>query len=432
MISDLGKELDKRGLINLLVSPKIGLEVERQRIDGDGNISKFPYPHNIGDQQTNQWITNDFMQTMSEVVTPVAHSTSKALRYLEKLSNILRAGLADGEYLWPLSMPPALPLDRSQVDVAHANHEKRKYFFTWLKHHPLEEATPCGFHINIGFNRELLAQVGLSVQEQNDLYLHIAQEFLRYRFVFTYLFGASPIAEKNYFLNQEGPKHAVRSIRQSHWGFGTKFDGDFTSVENYVRRIHEGVDSGILLAEHDFHSPVRLRGTGNAAQLLTEGISHLEVRMLDLDPWSSVGISSDALSLTVLLAAFFAVEESDPFDLAKANQQNEQVALEVPGTVTKYCKEIRQLLNRLRSFIAQVQLGENYYALLERIETMVDDPSLTVNGRLVKQIQDNSLVNFGVKQALAFQSRSQQALNVYAGFGKDNTLTADQLRDILN
>lgn len=269
MISKLGKEIAERGLSSLLLTPRVGLEVERQRIDKNGKISKFPYPNNIGDQQTNQWITNDFMQTMSEVVTPVADGWSQALNYLEKMSNILRAGLADGEYLWPLSMPPALPLDRSQVDVAHASEEKRRYFFTWLKIHPLEEATPCGFHINIGFNSNMVAKLGLSQQEQNDLYLQIAQGFLRYRFVFTYLFGASPLAEQNYFISQEGPDHLVRSIRQSHWGFGTKFDGDFSSLENYVRRIHDGVESGVLLAEHDFHSPVRLRGQGNAADLLT-------------------------------------------------------------------------------------------------------------------------------------------------------------------
>lgn len=162
------------------------------------------------------------------------------------------------------------------------------------------------------------------------------------------------------------------------------------------------------------------------------GITHLEVRPLDLYPWSSVGISSDALALTVLMASFLAVENPPEFDLAKSNEQNEEVALEAPGAPTRYEDEIRAFLEKLRNFTAQLQLGQDYYELLDRITKMVDDPALTVSGRLVGQIHDNSLLSFGVRQARAFQSRSRQALNVYTGFGKNNTLTADELRQILD
>ena len=53
---------------------------------------------------------------------------------------------------------------------------------------------------------------------------------MRYRWLITYLFGASPIAEKNYFENDFKLEHPVRSIRQSSLGFGTKFASDYTSV----------------------------------------------------------------------------------------------------------------------------------------------------------------------------------------------------------
>ncbi len=60
---------------------------------------------------------------------------------------------------------------------------------------------------------------------------------MRYRWLITYLFGASPIAEKNYFENDFKLEHPVRSIRQSSLGFGTKFASDYTSVQAYVDRI---------------------------------------------------------------------------------------------------------------------------------------------------------------------------------------------------
>ncbi len=128
MLSKFGRKIINQNQDNLLNSFLIGLEVERQRTDAQGQISSYPYPQNIGNQQDNPWITNDFMETMTEVVTPVATTIDDALSYLEKLSNVLRSGLHSHEYLWPLSMPPELPRDRRQVEIAHANAEKRHYF----------------------------------------------------------------------------------------------------------------------------------------------------------------------------------------------------------------------------------------------------------------------------------------------------------------
>ncbi|MBC8743443.1 hypothetical protein H5W18_02085 [Lactobacillus sp. Marseille-P7033] len=250
MLSEFGQKIINQNRAHLLVNFLIGLEVERQRIDSHGHISSFPYPQNIGDQQTNPWITNDFMETMTEVVTPVAATPEDSLSYLEKISNVLRRNLHDNEYLWPLSMPPELPLDRNQVDVAHANDEKRNYFFTWLKSHELQEATPCGIHVNLGLNPQLTKE--LTVAEKNQLYIILAQGFLRYRFMLTYFFGASPLAERNYFLNNQGPQKLVRSIRQSTYGFGTKYDGDFSDIEHYQQQILAGIRDKKLLAEHIF------------------------------------------------------------------------------------------------------------------------------------------------------------------------------------
>ena len=407
----------------------VGLEVERERIDGDGQVSHFPYPRNIGDQQTNPWITNDFMQTMAEVVTPVAATSRQALRYLEQLSNVLRRGLSESEYLWPLSMPPELPRDRSQVDIAHANASKRKYFYTWIKSHPLEEATPCGLHVNLGINPQLASQ--LSVNEQNQLYIQLAQGFLRYRFVLTYLFGASPLAEANYFLHGEGPDALVRSIRQSKYGFGTKFDGDFSDVAHYSQRILDGVQSGQLLAEHDFHSPVRLRGTKTVADLPSQGVRYIELRMLDLNPWSSVGISSDELDFIRLMAAYFLATEGKPLDLKASNVSNEKVALESPLSVCGYQDQIQEFLVTLADFAAQIQAGQETYDLLDRLQVLVAHPELTINGRLAAEVSDHSLRRFAVSQAVKFQERSRQAVNVYQGFQKGKSLSTAELKKIL-
>ena len=102
----------------------MGLEIEMQRVDEDGNLSLEPYPSAIGDEKTNPWITNDFLETMAEMVTPSAQHALDAMHYLYVINNTLRSALAPGELLWPLSMPPRLPKDKTKLRLAKK--EKKK------------------------------------------------------------------------------------------------------------------------------------------------------------------------------------------------------------------------------------------------------------------------------------------------------------------
>ena len=65
---------------------------------------------------------------------------------------------------------------------------------------------------------------------------------MSYRWLLTYLFGASPIAEENYFKKGDKLIHPVRSLRQSKkYGFGSNFTPDYTDVESYFARIKRAV-----------------------------------------------------------------------------------------------------------------------------------------------------------------------------------------------
>lgn len=102
----------------------MGLEIEMQRVDEDGNLSLEPYPSAIGDEKTNPWITNDFLETMAEMVTASAQHALDAMHYLYVINNTLRSALAPGELLWPLSMPPRLPKDKTKLRLAKMGPKK--------------------------------------------------------------------------------------------------------------------------------------------------------------------------------------------------------------------------------------------------------------------------------------------------------------------
>ena len=54
MLSKFGRKIINQNQDSLLNSFFIGLEVERQRTDAQGQISSYPYPQNIGNQQDNR------------------------------------------------------------------------------------------------------------------------------------------------------------------------------------------------------------------------------------------------------------------------------------------------------------------------------------------------------------------------------------------
>lgn len=127
MFSRIGQTIYENEAVAKTSDFTVGLEIEMQRIDGSGQLSQEPYPAGIGDEQTNPWITNDFLETMSETVTPSAKHSLDAIHYLYRLNNCLRSALAPGEMLWPLSMPPRLPKDKRTLVLAKMGPKKEAY-----------------------------------------------------------------------------------------------------------------------------------------------------------------------------------------------------------------------------------------------------------------------------------------------------------------
>ena len=76
---------------------KMGIEIEMNRVDKRGHLSREPYPAAVGDQAQNPWLTNDFLSTMSEIVTPAADNATDAMHYLYSINTALRTALAPGE-----------------------------------------------------------------------------------------------------------------------------------------------------------------------------------------------------------------------------------------------------------------------------------------------------------------------------------------------
>lgn len=430
VINDTNKLKDQDDFRNLL-NFSIGLEVERHRVNEAGKISEFPYPNGIGGQIENEWITTDFMETMTEVVTPATSDTEQALIALDKISNVLRKSLSEGELLWPLSMPPALPEALADIDIAHTTHDKRAYFFNWVKRHNFQRATPTGVHVNLGLNAEFTEDHKINHTEKNDLYMKIARGFMKNRFVLTYFFGASPIAEKNYFIQKDDSVKFVRSIRQSKLGFGTRYPGDYSSVKNYAENILMGIKTGELFADNDFHAPVRLRGSEDLKKLDTKVVDHIELRVLDFDPWARDGISADTINLIRLMAAYFVTYDEGEFNLEHTDQLNEEVSLGSP-TDKLHRGKIWNFIEILQAFAYQIQAGQVFYDVLDRLVLQLKNPENTLSARLIANIRNGSLNDFALTKATESVMTTKNVKTIKSVFEESHgRIKGDELKTYL-
>lgn len=373
-----------------VVKGTVGIEVEMHRATKTGQLSQYAYPTSLADQRQHHFIKNDFLQTQSELITPATVSTQQTLTYLGAYQQALRSALQPEELLWPYSMPPQLRGDHSDIEIAQTDIDSYHYRLKVAAQRKIERTAETGVHVNLGLTYHGLAALQADTPAaSNRYYLSAAAGFYRYRWLLTYLFGATPLAMPHYFEAEEpAPKQAVRSIRNSHFGFGNGIPGHYASVQAYVDQITQSVTNGDLIAPREFYGIVRLKGGKTLTDLVTQGIAYIELRTLDLDPFEPLGISEDAVNWVRLMFAYFVLKgdelcEAVDAEIAAAELKNEQVALEAPDQPTAFMNEGLALVDAVCDFCEGITLPFNVMTTCQRMRERLLNPALTPSARLM-------------------------------------------------
>ena len=102
----------------------------------------------------------------------------------------------------------------------------------------------------------------------------------------------------------------MASVRCSELGYWNHFAPilDFASVRAYADSILRYVREGLIAAPSELYYPIRLkpRGANRLAALVAGGIDHLEVRCLDLNPFTGGLIDARDIAFIHLLALWCA------------------------------------------------------------------------------------------------------------------------------
>jgi glutamate--cysteine ligase len=309
---ELKKQLVHPQVRNYLLDGLFGLEKENVRVDQSGHLALTPHPDKLGDKNIHPYITTDFSESQVEMVTPPLPTIHELHGFMETIHDIVTEYIGD-ELLWPQSLPPLLP-DESKIPIAkfgEAGKEKETYRELLARVYGKERQLISGIHFNFSFSDRMLSGLQESLGNTDEfgkfkehVYFQLSRNIMRYRWLLIWLFGKSPKAEASFkvkslttgYYESVYCHHGI-SLRNCRSGYRNKEDYfiDFSDSASYQSSIKQLVKDGKLSFDKELYHPVRIKYHEDSPQ-----ISHIELRLLDLDPMEKIGISKTSLYFTHL------------------------------------------------------------------------------------------------------------------------------------
>lgn len=405
---------------------RIGVEKESQRITSEGCLATTDHPKQLASRDIHPYIQTDFSETQMELITPVFDSSEETLRFLGALHDVSLRSLDENERLWPLSMPPVLPKNERNITIAKLSDQGDVNYRRYLaKVYGKRKQMVSGIHYNFEYSHDFLEEL---FNQQTDYhkfeefrtacYMKVSRHYLRYRWLITYLFGASPYAEAGYFF-KEPVSEPVRSFRNSRFGYTNRpeINVSYETIESYVSDIEGLVDTGDLIEAKEFYSAVRLRGTDKIEELATKGVSYIELRNIDLNPFAEYGINIETLTfLHIFMMTMLWLDETEfsAGELLKVGEvKNEQVSLEHPLSVTKNLEEGIWLLEEMNELVGKIGLSKEYKKVLQEAQEALVKPEKTIAAQIVNDIEDKKISHKEFGTTLGELYRSQAFLKPY-------------------
>ena len=330
-----------------------GVEKEGLRVDRNGFIAQTPHPQALGSTLTHPRITTDYSEALLELITPVCSSTQAMLASLRDIHRFVQQNLGD-ELFWSASMPCELDGDASIpiAEYGSSNIGRLKHVYRQglaVRYGRMMQSI-AGAHYNLSLPdsfwrtwQQALGNEQTLKDFKSDQYFWLIRNFRRRSWLLMLLFGASPALDASFVANVShelsrfddhtwfGPD--ATSLRMGDLGYHNNAQSSlnicFNELSTYTqtldRAIHTTwpayeaigtrrgdefiqINTSVLQIENEYYSAVRPKRTTEREEkpiqaLESRGVEYIEVRCLDLDPFSPVGVNEaqvDFLDLFLL------------------------------------------------------------------------------------------------------------------------------------
>lgn len=354
------------GLGQLLQNGLIGLEKETLRVAADGKIAQTAHPAALGSALTHPYITTDYSEALTELITPPCASPSAALAFLRETQAFVYRHLGE-EILWATSMPcvvaggTSIPIAR--YGGSNAGMMKTVYRRGLGHRYGRTMQVIAGVHFNYSIPEEFwpvyheLENSKVSAQSFiADRYFDLIRNLQRFGWLIPYLFGASPAVCKSFlagkktqldvFNNTTFYEPHATSLRMGDIGYQNNKEkasgvrANYDSLNDYIESLtaaintpysgyekygilvngeYQQLNTNILQIENEYYSTVRpkqlLQGNEKPTLALKKrGVRYVELRSLDVNAFDPLGINETQVHFLEIFMLFCLLHESRVFD----------------------------------------------------------------------------------------------------------------------
>jgi glutamate--cysteine ligase len=457
----------------MLAPPLRGIEKESLRVRPDGTLDTSPHPDGLGSALTHPHITTDFSEAQLELITGAQPDVARCVRELTEIHQFVYRHIGD-DALWASSMPCGLPRDDAipigRYGSSNVGRLKTVYRHGLAHRYGRRMQTISGVHYNFSLAEATMAALSPRTaggQDAKDArtarYFAAIRNFRRHSWLPLYLFGASPAVCSTFV---EGRPHRLRvlsadtlylphatSLRMGPLGYQSDAQRSiavsFNSLPNYAASLHHALTAPypayeaigvrgedgeyrqlattLLQIENEFYGTIRpkrriRRGERPLHALTDRGVEYLEVRSLDLDPFSPIGVDPVTMRfLDVLLIAcaladspldtpgeiatiarnqFTVAERGREPDLRLVRGTEEIGLMEWGLDVVRVCAPIAKHLDAALG-------GGDYAGALAVAEARFRDVSLTPSARVLHEMREqhgDSHFAFALARSLAHRN----------------------------
>ena len=449
-LKDLEKKILNR-FQNLTKRFETGFEKESLRVSKEC-ISTKPHPRSIGSALTNRYITTDFSEAQLELVTPPHEDKKDAMQFLDDIHHFISHKIED-EIIWPFSMPLDIGSDE---DILIASYGKSNLArFKEIYRNGLSERygkmmqAISGLHYNYSVPESIWESEFFNNKDidpkktRSAAYFNMMRNVYRMNWLVLYLFGASPVITKNFLAQDSDPFKKLdkktlylpfaTSLRMSNYGYQNarrkKIEVSINSMDQYISDLRSAtntthhefrniqtensnfqaqINENILQIDDEYYAIARAKSKIISDQRTTSklkqgGVDFIELRSLDIDPFSRIGIKEETALFVEILLTYCFIKQGQLFSSEEIDNINHNDLLVAKMGRKPNLELIRdgkkislsdwgnQIMENLYPIAAILDCeGAKYSVAIDNAKEKINNPDQTLSAQMLELLSSNN------------------------------------------
>ncbi len=445
-----------------------GIEREGLRVLNEGKLSSHRHYHNLGSALTHANITTDYAECLLEFITPVSHDAQQSIDQLRDIQKFTLSQI-DNELIWPMSMPCFVDDDNNielaQYGSSNIGTMKTVYRQGLKNRYGSMMQVIAGIHFNFSFSQQFWQTLQSLDQNTDELqqfisdkYFALLRNYKRYCWLIPYLYGSSP-AICSSFLQDKATnlpfkksdsgylylEHAT-SLRMSDLGYTNSEQSSlhicYNDLAGYLDGVKEAIslpsekfakfgvkvdgkyqqlNTNVLQIENELYAPIRPKqvarpGEKPSEALARRGVEYIEVRALDVNPFTDTGISLQQIHFLDVFLTFCLLADSPALSCEKQNSyqknmeevvvrgRDPQLKLDDDGklkSLPEWGNELFDQMAQVAELLDKAYKTDSYVKALTLEQQKLNDASLTPSAQIIAMVveQKQSLTGYALAQA---------------------------------